>query len=81
MHVLEDDPWDSVGFISWWFDATRFDPMSGTPGLPEWPYPGGPLKQPAKFIEAVHLLRSEWHYLRSRQDTPKKKRKGKKSER
>jgi len=37
--------------------------MSGAPGLPEWPYRGGMLRQPAQIVDAVSLLRAEWPYV------------------
>jgi hypothetical protein len=38
--------------------------MSGAPsGPPEWPFPGGLLNQPARLVDEVDLLRSEWPHL------------------
>ena len=61
--VLDDDPLDSEGFVDWWLEATDWDSMTGGPGRVEWPFPGGLMKQPAKLVQAVNLLRIEWRYL------------------
>jgi hypothetical protein len=42
------------------------------PQLPEWPYRGGFLRQPAILAEAVSLLREEWVYVpRRKREKPK----------
>jgi hypothetical protein len=61
-----------MGLVEWWLEATTWEPMTGTPGTVEWPYPGGLLEQPARLAEAVMLLRSEWPYV-PRPSAPEKR--------
>jgi hypothetical protein len=38
--------------------------MSGHPvGPPEWPRPGGYVRQHAVLVEAVKLIRAEWPWI------------------
>lgn len=55
------DETDAREVFEWWVLSSQFDGMTGRPsGPPEWPLPGGMQNQPAKLVEAVVLLRSEW---------------------
>ena len=72
--LLDEDANDPEGFVEWWFEATHWDGMSGAPGLPEWPHPGGLLGQPALLAEAVSLLRTEWPYAHAKPKSGKPRR-------
>lgn len=63
--ILSDNPEiDTV--LRWWVGSSTWDGMSGRPaGPPEWPRPGGMLRQPAKLVAAVELLSAELRYVRS----------------
>jgi len=80
--VLSESPYE-VAFVRWWLTVTPFDGSTGRPGLPEWPRPGGTLRQYGKVVEAVSLLRAEWPYVtawaqsrRKTENSPKGPRKG-----
>jgi hypothetical protein len=32
-------------------------------GMPEWPYPGGMLRQPARLVDAVRILQAEMQHI------------------
>jgi hypothetical protein len=55
--------------------SSPWDGMSGQPcGPPEWPRRGGILRQDARLVEAVALLRGEWsHVSRKREQLPAKR--------
>jgi hypothetical protein len=55
--------------VAWWVQSTRWDGMSGAPsGDPEWPRPGGRLRQRARLVAAVDVLRSEIRWVKSRSE-------------
>lgn len=55
---------DAIEVVEWWLEATTFDGFTGAASPPEWPFPGGPLRQPAKLVAAARVLRSEWPHIR-----------------
>lgn len=57
--------------LDWWLMESTFDGFSGQPnGPPRWPRKGGMLRQDAKRVEAVMLLRSEWAFWSARLSKP-----------
>lgn len=61
--VLRDVPW-AEELITWWMQSSTWGEQAGQPiGPPEWPRPGGYLRQPARLVEAVSILRSEWPHV------------------
>lgn len=62
--MLAEDDGDALDTVQWWLTTTRFDGFVGAPaGPPEWPFPGGELRQPGKLVDAVEVLRTEWGHL------------------
>lgn len=64
--LLSEDGGLARETVEWWMLETDFVPVAGlgggtlVTGRTRWPYPGGYLRQPARLIAAVNLLRSEW---------------------
>lgn len=61
-----DDP--EVARVVWWWLQSVPWAVGGLGGAvpagpPEWPRPGGLLRQPARLVEAVTVLRSEWPFV------------------
>jgi len=62
--VLEEDEGEALETVKWWLSSTPWDTWSGGPsGPPQYPLPGGELRQYAKMVDAVTLLRTEWRHL------------------
>jgi hypothetical protein len=62
--LLEEDDGEAWRIFRWWSSSTTFDGMSGRAlGPPEWPRPGGLVKQDALLACSVDVLRSEWALL------------------
>lgn len=59
--------------MTWWLEATTSDGWTGQRSLPEWPFPGGLLRQPAVIAEAVAVLREEWSLMREDQKKDSRK--------
>lgn len=68
--ILSEDGGLARDTVEWWMLETQFDGMSGQAGRPRWPYRGGFLRQPARLVEAVSILRAEWSaIMRHRSET------------
>lgn len=68
--LLQDAP-EAEAVLAWWLESSTFDGMAGAPnGPPEWPLPGGLLMQPARLVQAVSVLRSEWAHLPRERSRP-----------
>jgi hypothetical protein len=63
-----------VAVLSWVMRDSHFDAMgSGAPsGPPEWPKPGGSMRNHARLVARVDLIRSEFAYLK-RSQAPQQK--------
>jgi len=71
--ILADHP-EAEALVAWWVESSPWDPwMDGPAGPPEWPRPGGLMRQAAKLVEAVRILRNEWPKLRPKGKDRKRK--------
>jgi hypothetical protein len=61
--LLAEATW-AEEFLEWWVWSVKWDGMTGQPsGTPEWPFPGGLLRQPKRLVDACKILRAEWPYV------------------
>lgn len=68
--LLQDEP-EADAVLAWWMESSTFEAFSGAPcGPPEWPLPGGYLMQPARLVQAVSVLRSEWGHVPRERSKP-----------
>lgn len=61
--------------MDWWLQSSPFSGLGGGPcGPPEWPRPGGIMRQPNKLVAAVRYLRSSLPVLleaKAKKNAPK----------